>query len=205
MSENWYRNTEWTPEIAAAFDAKLARSRTQKAQYLRIQGSILAEHHPRAARELFERCIALGDAWTLAAAQQDSAFASCRLGEFDVALETYEAAIEQQRSHPLAHTEAPYDYCLLVATQGRTERYERALALLGELRAGPFALTEWKKQAARAMILASLGRAEEAQSAAELALGAEAVDVGWIPGFPDVGVVPGDNPLSERLRAIAAG
>ena len=45
---------------------------------------------------------------------------------------------------------------------------------------------------------------EEAREAALEALRAADERVGWVPGHPDVGVVPaGDNPLMGRLRALA--
>jgi hypothetical protein len=46
-SDDWYRNQTWSEDIEAAFNAKLARSRSQKAQYLRIQGSILKDRLSR--------------------------------------------------------------------------------------------------------------------------------------------------------------
>lgn len=204
MSEGWYRNTEWTPQIAAEFNAKLARSRGQKAQYLRIQGSILASSHPAAALELLHRCIALKDEMTLAAAHQDAAHAHYHTGNIELALQSLEAAIERQEVFPMAKTEAPFDYCMLVVLHGREERYDRVLALIARIGSGPFPLTEFKAQAANAIILWERGQHEEAKAAARLAIEAQSVEQGWIPGHPDVGVVPEENPLSSRLAQIIA-
>lgn len=204
MSESWYRNTEWTPQIEAAFNAKLARSRGQKAQYLRIQGSILVSRHPEAALELLHRCIELEDEMTLAAAHQDAAHSHYRMGDLELALRSLEAAIEQQEVLPIAKAEAPYDYCMLVALHGFDERYDKALALIAQIGSGPFPLTNFKAQAANSIILWERGRREEAKAAARLALEAEAVEHGWILGHPDVGRVPKDNLLSSRLVEITA-
>ena len=54
-ADDWYRNSDWDAEIEAAFEARLARSRSQKAQYLRIQGSILKEARPQVATDRFGR------------------------------------------------------------------------------------------------------------------------------------------------------
>ncbi|MBM1172049.1 hypothetical protein [Microvirga arabica] len=204
MSDSWYRNTEWTPQIEAEFNARLARSRGQKAQYLRIQGSILASRHPEAALQLLHHCIELKDDFTLAAAHQDAAHAYYRMGNIELALRSLEAAIERQEVYPMVRTEAPYDYCMLVALHGREERYDRVLALVARISSGPFPLTEFKAQAANAIVLWERGRQEEAKAAARLAIEAQSVEHGWIPGHPDVGVVPEDNPLSSRLAEIAA-
>jgi hypothetical protein len=57
---DWFRNTEWTAEIAAGFETRLARSR-DKAQYLTIQAYTLIATHPEVAAGLARRAIALED------------------------------------------------------------------------------------------------------------------------------------------------
>lgn len=203
--EHWYRNRDWTPEIEAAFEAKLARSRSQKAQYLLIQGVTLIATHPNAALALLERCIAMDDPYFVARAHAESATAHVVLGDVDAALESLEAAVAQQARVPAFRTSAPYDYCMLVALHDREERYDAALAILDGAGSGPFASTDFQGQAARALILWARGRRDEARDAADRALAAASVEAGWIPGHPDVGVIPSlDNPLGKRVADIAA-
>jgi tetratricopeptide (TPR) repeat protein len=203
MSE-WFRNTTWDESIEAAFNAKLTRSRTQQAQYLRIQGSLLKESHPEAALGLLRRCIDLGDEFYLAAAHLDAAQAHYSLGDVDQSLASLEAAMEQEARYPLVRTSARFDYLMLVALHERKERYDAALALLDLPDLALFPAMEFQREAARAVILATHGRHEEARAAARLAMAAEAVRTGWIPGYPEVGVLPdGTNPLSARVREIA--
>lgn len=203
-SEDWYRNTRWNADIEAAFDAKLARSRSQKAQYLRIQGSILKDSHPEAAIRLFDRCIAERDPFQTAHALLDMAHAYYVMGDVERALVTLEATVEQQVQEPISRTTAPYDYAMLVALHERTERYDRALEMLASADDPLFATMVFEAEAARAVIYASKGEVERAQRAARSAMSARGVRTGWIPGHPDVGVVPdGDDPLSKRVRAIA--
>lgn len=202
--EHWYRNAEWGPQIEAAFNAKLGRSRSQKAQYLRIQGSTLKETHPAVAIELFDRCIAMDDPFQTAHAHLDQAHAYVVLGDIEGALTSLEAAIDSERRFPICRTSAPFDYTMMVALYRRSERYDAALKILDRLGAGPFALNDFQAQAARALIFWERGEHDRARRAAEQALVAEAVDIGWIPGFPDVGIVPTtDNALSQRVREIA--
>jgi len=204
--EHWYRNTDWTPDIEAAFDAKLARTRSQKAQYLRIQGSILKNSHPKVALALFQRCIDLGDEYHIAHAHLDSGHAHLMLDDVDAALASLEAAMEQERRFPMFRTGAPFSYCFLVGCFRRDERYDAALAILDGLGSGPFASTDFEAQAARALILWERGRLDEARDAADEALAAASVEVGWVPGHPDVGIVPSlvGQPLGQRLADIAA-
>ena len=51
--KDWFRSSSWDPEIAAAFEARLKRSRTafHRAQYLRIQASHLVSQDDPALRE----------------------------------------------------------------------------------------------------------------------------------------------------------
>ena len=55
---HWYRNTTWTPEIAARFEQKLRRAR-EKADYLRIQATYLTRAYPEVALELVDRYLAI--------------------------------------------------------------------------------------------------------------------------------------------------
>ena len=97
---DWYRNTDWDDEIAARFESRIARSRTQKAQYLLIQGTLLIASQPAVAAPLFERSIALNDEFHLARALNGLAMARMALGEIDACLAAYEAAIDTELRLP---------------------------------------------------------------------------------------------------------
>jgi hypothetical protein len=50
---DWFRSANWTPEIAEAFEAKLARARhSNRAQYLYIQGATLTAANDEQTREV---------------------------------------------------------------------------------------------------------------------------------------------------------
>lgn len=201
--EHWYRNSDWSPEIEARFEERLARSRNQKAQYLRIQGSILKERHPAEAVELLERCIAEGDPAFIAHAYAEMADAHYRLGDVDAAIRSFEAAMEQEAAQPMFRTNAPLDYALLVALHEQAERYDHALTVLDAAGEGFLPSMSFEAATARALIHAARGETDSARSAATRAL-AQLDCAGPIPGYPEVGAVSGtDHPLFERLRAIA--
>jgi tetratricopeptide (TPR) repeat protein len=201
----WYRNTDWNETVAADFEARLARARSQKAQYLRIQGSILRESHPEVAVALLQRCAEEGNTPFLAAALLDVVHARYGMGDLDGALETLEALLDQEAREPMFRTSAPFDYPFLVAFHEQHQRYDRALTVLEAGGEGPFADLIFEREAAFALILSKRGEHRIAAAAAKRALEAADVSAGWIPGFPQVGVVPpGDHPIKQRLRTIAA-
>jgi tetratricopeptide (TPR) repeat protein len=200
----WFRNADWSPEIEAEFEARIARSRAQKAQHLRIQGSLLKDSHPEVAIRLLARCVELDDPFQVAPAWLDMAHAHWRLGDLDRALASLEAAMEQQQREPMVRTSAAFDYAMLVALHMRRERFDRAVAVL-QSSAALFPAMEFQREAALAIIHRAQGRMDDARAAAERALQAEAAQEGWIPGFPDVGIVPNTtNPLSAGIREVLA-
>ena len=205
-TDDWYRNTTWDADIEAAFEAKLARTRSQKAQYLRIQGSMLKDSRPDVAVRLLDRCIAEGEPFHIAHAMLDKGHALYVAGEVDAALQSLEEAIDQQRREPMFRTSAAFDFAFLVALHEREERYDRALKLLDQGGDPIFADMAFEAESARAVISASRGDMPSAREAAHKALAAREDRSGWIPGHPEVGVVPHvDDPLTQRLRAIASG
>ena len=200
---DWYRNTDWDAEIEAGFEAKLARTRGQRAQYLRIQGSTLKNSHPEVAIRLLRRCVEAGEPMVVAHALLDTAHAHYRLGDIDAALDTLEDAIAQQRREPCFGTSAAFDLPFLVALHGRRNRYDRAMELL-EVGDGPlFPVMAFEREAARAIILSERGEHQQARIAAAAALRTRE-EQGWIPGYSQVGTVPAtEHPLFDRLRTIA--
>ena len=107
---DWYRKTEWSEVIAAEFETRLARSRTQKAQYLSLQGQALIATNPRVAVGLLERAVALNDEFETTRAAGYLAQARLALGEIDGALAAYEFALGAQLRQPNIVGGAAADY-----------------------------------------------------------------------------------------------
>ena len=202
--EDWYRNGDWNDEIASAFEAKLARSRDQKPQYLRIQGSLLKDSHPAVALQLLDRCVAEGDPAFIAHALLESAHALYVMGEIDRSLDRLEAVLDQQSREPMFRTSAAFDYAMLVTLHRRVSRYDRAWAALDEAGEGFFPVMVFQAAAARALILEHRGEAALAQQQALKARAAQSVRTGWVPGHPGVGVAPvGTDSYSRQIGVIA--
>ena len=155
--EDWYRNTDWNPEIATQFLAKLKRA-SNKGEYLRIQAYCLTKSHPEDALTLLERYLSMPDAFDRTSAYVQQAEAFLTLGEIDKALASYELALAREREHPNILTQAYLDLPFLVATMGRRERYSRAVDILTQNRARPmFPNERFRWNAASALICEGLG------------------------------------------------
>jgi len=203
-SEDWYQNTTWNDEIEEAFNKKLQRSRSQRAQYLRIQGSLLKDTHPQAGIRLLARCVEAGEDFEIAHALLDTAHAQLVQGDVDAALDTLEAVIEQEKRQPRSRTTAAYDYPFLIAIYCRKERYQSALDLLERHGDGFFESMIFEAETAKALIFEERGEDALAQQASRKALEAASVEVGWLPDHPKVGLVPTlPSQLHGRLQRIA--
>src|SRR5687768_2981782 len=111
---DWYRKTEWSEGIAAGFETRLARSRSQRAQYLSLQGQALIATEPRVAVGLLERAVALNDGFETTRAAGYLAQARLALGDVDGALAAYEFALEAQLRQPNIIGAAAADYAFVV-------------------------------------------------------------------------------------------
>ena len=198
MSEDWYRNRDWTPEIETAFEQRIARSRAQKAQHLMLQGQALIANHPDIAVGLLERSIALENEFHLNQANCYLALAHLALGRIEKTLQAYEAALEAQLRFRFVRSSAPIDYAFVVAWFGRSDRYPTALPILEAMKPSIFPGADLQAHAAHALILDGLCRTEEARTKAKAALAdmPEGVDeAAW------AGISFGE--LRDRLGAIA--
>ena len=166
----WYRNTDWSDDIAADFERRLARSRHQKAQNLSLQGYHLIARHPAVARSLLERAVALDDRFETPRALANLAMAQLALGEFDAALDTFERALDRQQSQPNNVAVHAADYVFLVGAFARKDRLliaePMANAMPDESIFGP----DPQFLAAKALVFALAGRDAEARAAAAKAL-----------------------------------
>ena len=173
MSEQWYRNRDWDAEIAAAFEAKVARGRSQKAQHLMIQGQALIERHPEVAVGLLKRSIALDDNFHINQANCYLATAHLALCDVDAAMAAYVAALKAQLRMPNIRSSAALDYAFIVAWFARADHYPAALPILAAVEPSNFPRADFQALAAHALILADVGRNAEASGKARAALADE--------------------------------
>ncbi|WP_260482685.1 hypothetical protein [Sphingomicrobium flavum] len=161
-SDDWYRQTVWTGEGAAIFEEKLAKSRTQKAQYLTIQANLIWPHHPEVALELADRAQAESEAGFIdPRIEMARAFANLQLGNVEAVLDHYRAAMERQAQQGGIFTSAALDLCFVAAMFEVEDAYDEALAILEKFSGSPLVNTNAQALGAKALILAAIGGADD--------------------------------------------
>jgi len=202
--EDWYRNVDWNDGIAATFEERLSRAR-HKSDYLRIQASSLTDRHPRVALALLDRYFALGEHFDHAQAYVDRAKAYLALGDVNLAIEAYEAALAREATYPQMKTCAYSDLPYLIATLGLESHFDRALEVL-ELSSGRlmFPVDRFKHHATRAIILARR-HSPECRAQALAALEAATIDHSGFQYHPNIGLLSEKHALSLSLLAEIVG
>lgn len=208
-SEDWYRNTEWSPKIAASFFSRLERSRKwNTAQYLRIQASYLAGRSPTVALELIDRFFTLDPEQTQiesASAHLVRANAYTTLGDSENAVRSFDAAIARERVFPNAQTSAWSEYARFVVVNRLQHLYPRILGILDEHCSSALLLLNsevFTWNASKALILAESGFPEEATPFAQAALNASQKAHSGLMYHPDVGMVEQSDPLLKAVRTL---
>jgi hypothetical protein len=202
--ESWYRNTDWSPAIAARFEEGLRHTR-DKGQFLRIQATSLAPREPEVALQLLERYFALPVRLFEAWARELQGRLRESLGDDDAALASYLAALEAERLKPSVVSRSHLRFAELVLRRDDAPRYLDALAVLQARETHTeSALEEFARCAASAQLLERLGDAPRARDYARAALDAASRPESGL-GFADGrGLIRQDQaPLIERLRRLA--
>jgi tetratricopeptide (TPR) repeat protein len=210
---DWYRRTEWSPEVERDFFARLKRSRRHnRAQYLRVQAVHLIDaggaDRFRKALELLERLIREYDAPTeLAQAQALRGSALIGLGDTQGAIEALRSSFAAQRAFPTVQTMAYLQFGMLAVQHNRPELYREALSALDEFAGFElelFPIQEYQAAVIRAVALDALGAHEEARSQANRALDAARKKETPLRYHRQLGlVVVEDRALHERVVRLA--
>lgn len=196
---DWYRRTNWNEEIAADFEARLARARpSNRAQYLSLQGYALLSSRPEKSEELLERAVSLAEGSELPRACCYLAIARTAQGKIDAAIDAYNIAIDAERREPLHRSTAGIDQAFVIALFDRGTLYGHALEQLTLSIADQWSLAGLEALAADAIIRSRNGQADIARERAREALALfpeESLGAQWAGiSFDD---------LRLRLQAIA--
>lgn len=130
---DWFRNSEWNADIERQFHEKLARSRTQRDQYLVIQALTLSKSHPQTALQLVDLYFDtkkghFEDIRALSA--RSSAYRAT--GNIESAISTMKEILSIERQRPQHKTTTYVEYPYLVASMGIDREYSSALSVLDE-------------------------------------------------------------------------
>ena len=202
--EDWYRSSEWSDEIEAAFSTKLRRAR-EKNQYLRIQASYLSKNRPEVALRLLDQYFELGDYFDHAQAHVTRAKAYISQGRLGEAVASYEAALEREAVRPSSLTQAYIELPFFIATESLSNLYPRALELLAlHTHRLMFPVERFKWHAVHALIASATGRKADATENARSALAAAGVEHSGFRYHKGVGLVgAGYADVCDQLASLA--
>ena len=205
--EDWYRNEEWSAATEATFRDKLSRSRSSRAQYLRIQADYLADNHPQAALALIEEYFETGDQFDVPMALCARAQAYRSLGKIDEAVAAYKRALNWEETHPRYTTPARTYYPKLVAERRISREYDYALYILAD-RFQPtdhqFPMDRYNWNGSNALIASEQGRLVEAKEFAERALRAAAQTESPFRFHRKIGIVQNSSDdFGRRIKRLA--
>lgn len=136
--DDWYRSADWDAEAQELFRTKRSRARGHEDFYLRVKAAAIAENHPEEALALYQEYLDSG-----AEGRNDALYAMAiihwKRGREDKLFEYLDAAMGEG-GRGLGAVGA-MENAFISALLGRTERYERAIALF----------EPWDKAAQQAM------------------------------------------------------
>jgi tetratricopeptide (TPR) repeat protein len=209
--DSWFRKTSWSAADATEFERRLARSRTQKAQYLHIQAGHLAEtgkaRLAAPAIELASRCLSEDrHRFFETSAHLTIAEANGTLGRRDEALKAYRAAVSAEAKTRGMRCCAYLSYAWFVVTHGLAAEFGNVLKAMESMEDGDlvFPIAQYKFFASLALISQELGDSDNAQRMARNALKAES-SAAPFARHREVGIVKNiDKSIQKRIRQIAA-
>ncbi|MFO1407260.1 MAG: hypothetical protein U1F08_06985 [Steroidobacteraceae bacterium] len=194
---DWFRQTEWTPSAAAQFQTKLARTRGQRSEYLRIQAWTLADtgqlRNAAPAIELAKQFLEVTKyKHGIAQAHRVMARAFETLGDLPAAIDAYRRAVLAEREFPNARGCAYIDFAWFAARHRMRNVYDEVVAALdSDLQDQDliFPVRRFRYFGAFALISDDRGDRENAKRMAANALAAAAIEQGPFSRHPGIGLV----------------
>ena len=209
---DWYRKTSWGKEDQQDFEERLARSRSQRTQYIKIQASYL---EGTKKRKLALPAIQLVDQYL----EEDPggffevqaylirARALVTLKDFEGAVASYQKAVKLEAASSGGNRSCAYlDYALFVARNNLHDCFEDVHEALEQMEEMDliFPVSQLKFFGSLAIFLDRSGDSVEAKRMASMALSAIEKPSPF-SRHPEAGVVQGvDGKFLKRLCKIAA-
>jgi hypothetical protein len=158
---DWYRNLDWNDEIETDFFARLARSKSQRDQYLMLQALYLSESHPSVSLRLVDLYFdTRTDDFHDDRARRAAAAAHFALGGHVAALDAYLETLDgDDSSERNLHVSSPIEFAFLAARFRSKGHYKAALIQLSSIAIpAPSQLdSRFRYFAANALLLAEIG------------------------------------------------
>jgi tetratricopeptide (TPR) repeat protein len=195
-TDDWFRNESWNPNVEEVFFGRLAKSRSQRDQYLVIQALTLASAEPAVALRLVDLYFEskrrpFEDVRALMA--RAKAYQS--MGSLQDAIEALKQALEVERQKPNHKTTAYVDYPYLVATNRLASEYPDAKSILFErVRDVMFPLDKFKWNASLAIIEHESNNPDQARKHARAALEAAGTTKSGFRFHRRLGLVGNNHP-----------
>ena len=207
----WYRQSDWTPVTAAEFERRLAKSRAQRSEYLRIQALTLAgtkrSEFATAAIELAQRFLELKKTGVgVAQAHATIAQAHATLGQVDAAVAAYRLAVDAEHAQPNVRGCHYLDFTWFVAKRTLISQFDEVLAVTQrnmDQRDLMFPANQYRYFGALALISGALGDKDNARRMAKNALSAAARKQGPFGTQPSLGLAEQDREIQGQLERLA--
>jgi tetratricopeptide (TPR) repeat protein len=208
--DDWYRHSTWSATDQEDFFVRLKRSRTaaNKAQYVRIQASCLADTGDhRAAVELLDQLFRdFPERFELAQAHLQKALCLIELDETDGAISEFRASLQCQRECPNFGTTSWLQFPWFIVRQQLADLYDEALAVLAEFKTEirlALPVDRYRYAAVRALVAKARNDIVTARDFAEVALQCAAAEHSGFRYHPVVGLVDKLDPKVHcRLTAL---
>lgn len=208
--DNWFRKESWSLDDEEDFERHLSKSRSKRAQYLKLQAWHLSQ---TLKPELAAPAIGLANRYLSedpdgiheVEAHLIVAQANVTLRSKADALSAYRAAVAAEHKKRGIRCSAYLHYAWFVATNGLTEEFEHALQSMELMEKIDlvFPMAQYKYFGSLALISNALHDADNARRMARDALEAEAKE-GPFSRYRDAGIVKYIDPLIQaRIRQLA--
>ncbi|WPO98245.1 hypothetical protein SFA35_16515 [Pseudomonas sp. HR96] len=209
---DWYRQIAWSEQIESEFERRLARSRGQRSEYLRIQAVTLADQDlsdlAPVAIKLAKRQLELSATGISAAQMWATVAKGCvTLGQFDEAMDAYRHAVRLEGQTPNVRGHHYLDFAWHVVTNSVVALYPEVLAAIEQnlqQRDLIFPANQYRYFAALALIAADSGDRAKASTLAKNALASIETSQGPFWRLPLLGRVKSRaDPIRTRLEQLA--
>lgn len=209
---DWYRNSQWTPEIEAQFETRLGRSRGQRGEYLRIQALTLVDTLPpenaKVAIALAQRQLDLSP-MGINAAQMHAVIAKAFITLCDTAcaIDAFRCAVKCEQVRPNVRGYHYIDFAWYVATNCLAAHYDEVLAVMDRTMQKQdlaFPANQYRYFGSLALISADTGDIQNARLMAQNALQASSQKHGPFWRLPKLGLVGRQkDPTRSKLERLA--